>query len=263
MSKLKYFQRCTNCRERAFQFLKNPEKGVSITADDLLYGDLTKPTSWPPRCQFCKSQQDPLYFGGGNLVARPPVSYPKYKGKTPVHWQWYGNNNPTYTRLVDASLRPFQGLQGTVLDIGSGDGLVDSLLVGMGLSVVGVEVEADGVAISRERVPGATFVCASVEDYAAAGGAAFDYLYSLDTIEHVEDPRAFVDLMARVRGFAVIVTDNAINRDGTRRTVKELHNREYSIEDLEALFGGFRSERLDVGDGSFIGLKIYPTETLA
>lgn len=253
----RFYQRCTGCKERAFEFLKNPAKGVIITEKDIRYTDEKKDTK-PYDCQFCKRPVPRSEFGGDNLVAKEPPTYPKYKGSTPIHHQWYINGtNFRYKELVDASLKPFEGLKGTVLDIGSGDGLIEKLLQEKGFTVYGIEPEIEGIkAAMRMSVDFKTFHT-TVEDYITKAMMPVDYLYSLNTIEHVNDPTAFIKVMESVKEFAIIVTDNAINKDGKRRGMKELHTKEFSYPELEELFKDFKTEKVDVNDGSFIGIKIY------
>ncbi len=255
--KRRFYQRCINCHRRAFEFSCNPN-GAPVTAKEIIYAEDKKDTKLFD-CQHCGHPVAPSDMGHDNLIAREPTGYTKYKGSNPIHWTWYINgNNWQYKQLVDASLKPFEGLKGKVLDVGSGDGLIPSLLMKMGFEVIGIEPEKEGVAASLKMVPDFKQIrMTTIEEYVKPAMTPVDYLFSLNTIEHVEDAKAFVKVMDSVKEFAIIVTDNAINKNGERRKMKELHSHEFSYPELEELFKDFRNEKVDVGNGSFIGIKIY------
>lgn len=83
-----------------------------------------------------------------------------------------------------------------VLDVACGEGYGSSLLRRWGAcSVVGVDVSEAAVdACRRNFGDAATFVCAKAEDIGAGWPAgSFDLIVSLETIEHVDDPAAFLN----------------------------------------------------------------------
>jgi hypothetical protein len=252
----RFYQRCTNCYYRAFEFLFNPN-GKKITAADIVYANEGFVF---PQCQHCGKEVLTQDLGHDNLIAKAPTGYTKYKGATPIHWTWYINgNNWQYKELVDASLLPFKGLKGKILDIGSGDALIPSLFMKQGFEVVGIEPEQDGIAAGKKMVPDFKNVLnTTIEEYVKGEMIPVDYIYSLNTIEHVKDPTAFVKVMDSVKEFALIVTDNAISKDGSRRRTKELHEHEFSYEELAELFSDFKTEKVEVDNGSFIAIKVYP-----
>ncbi len=252
----RYYQRCNNCQYRAFEFKFNPNN-KKVGKDDIIYAN----EGYKPfQCQHCGKEVLQSQFGHDNLIARAATGYTKYKGATPIHWQWYinGTNFP-YKTLVDNSVVPFKGLKGKVLDIGFGDGLIASLLIKEGLEVVGIEPEQDGIDAAKKMLPDFKSVLkTTIEEYVKGQMIPVDYIYSMNTIEHVDDYSSFAKVMDSVKQFALIITDNAINKLGVRRKQKELHSKEFSYEELEEVFSGFKTEKFETGDGSFIGIKIYP-----
>src|SRR5258708_3252257 len=89
--------------------------------------------------------------------------YTKYDGKNPIHWGWYSQPDHWYRKLVDNSLKSLDGEAGTLLDVGSGDGLIDRLLVDRGFKVTGIEPEKDGCAVAYEKVPEMTILNTTIE----------------------------------------------------------------------------------------------------
>lgn len=252
--KRRFYQRCNNCFYRAFEFKFNPN-GKTVTKNDVIYANEGFKF---PQCQHCGKEVLKSQFGHNNLIAKEPTGYTKYRGATPIHWTWYRNNVDQYKNLVDESVKPFEGLTGKVLDIGFGDGLIASLLMEKGLEVIGIEPEKDGWLAAKKMMPDMPKVLlTTIEEYVKAVMIPVDYMYSMNTIEHVEDYQAFVKVMDSVKNFAIVVTDNAINKNGERRKTKELHSHEFSYDELQELFKGFKTEKFETGNGSFIGIKIY------
>lgn len=181
--------------------------------------------------------------------------YTKYDNYGDLHWRWYfSNKSNNYKTIVNKSLEIFEPVErGTVLDIRSGDGLVDYLLIKKGFSVTGVEPEKRGNLIAEEKVPDLDIVPLKLKDFLRENNRNFDYLYSLNTIEHIKDYDLFVELMSFVKNFAVIVTDNAEKSLGE----EVYHAKEFTFKELQDLFSDFRTEPIDLGTDKYIGLKIY------
>jgi len=180
-------------------------------------------------------------------------NYPKYKLYGDLHWRWYSRRED-YKKLVDNSLKFFDDIKkGSVLDIGSGDGLIDHLLLKKGFIVEGIEPTKEGVMITKEKIPHMRVHHTTLEKFIQQNKQRYDYLYSMNTIEHVKKYTDFVRLMDFVNNFAVIVTDNAELSDGD----EEFHEKEFTYNELEDLFRDFRSERIDLGNKKFIGIKVF------
>ena len=187
------------------------------------------------------------------------VEYNKYKKRGAIHWRWYSSRhkNIGYKVLVDESIVYFPN-KGTIIDIGCGDGLPSSLLAKKGLEVTGIEPEITGLKMARDRLSGLDFIGyeTTIESFVSNTDQKFDYLYSLNTIEHIEDEYAFVEMMKRIRNFGIVVTDN-----GDKPQKHPYHTKEYTIESLNELFKDFRIEQIYFSDewtnNHFIGLKIY------
>lgn len=110
----------------------------------------------------------------------------------------------------EAALKPLAGK--TALDAGCGAGLLCEPLARLGACVTGVDAAPENVAAARLHAEGQ---CLAI-DYRAGeldmlGDARFDLVTSLEVIEHVTDPAAFVaGLAARLApgGLMILSTPN-------------------------------------------------------
>jgi 2-polyprenyl-6-hydroxyphenyl methylase/3-demethylubiquinone-9 3-methyltransferase len=98
---------------------------------------------------------------------------------------------PTLMRLCGARLGP----QTRVLDVGCGNGAVANEFVKLGCKVVGIDLSDTGIGIARELCPMARFevLPADANVLRDLGEEPFDLVYSLEVIEHLYDPRSFLD----------------------------------------------------------------------
>lgn len=176
--------------------------------------------------------------------------YDKYD-QGDIHWQWY-NNSPWYFKLVNESIEPFKDVElGTLVDIGCGDGLPLSLLHELGFKCYGVDPQYDGIDLALDHGVSAEYFVERAERFADRN-LKFDYLYSLNTIEHMDDPQALVEIMKNVRNFGVVITDDGSKVDQVNR----YHNVEFTRESFAKLFREFKIEWLQL-TGDFIGAKIF------
>ena len=189
------------------------------------------------------------------------IVYGKYNKSGAIHWKWYSDETHNYHRLVDDSLIPLDNLnEGNVLDIGSGDGLVSSLLIKKGFNVIGVEPNPIGNEIALEKLDKEKFSLypISVEDFVDKNiykDIEIDYLYSLNTIEHVDNAESFIDIMRNVKHFGIIITDDADRITGRKNS--SFHTKEFTIKELKDLFKEFNVEEIYLHHSSFIGIKIW------
>ncbi|HCX22459.1 MAG TPA: hypothetical protein DHN29_11120 [Cytophagales bacterium] len=189
--------------------------------------------------------------------------YHKYERRGAIHWDWYYGGNANYKKLVDDALRPLihrlsRASECSLVDVGSGDGLVDHLMLEKShnkkLKILGIDPEETGNKYAYEFVddhrfsvwegPVETFVYENQE-------INFDFLFSLNTIEHVQDPNVFVELMKNVNQFGIIVTD-----DGRLGNNSHHHEQVFTPDDIKYLFSGFRVKKIPITHPAFIGFKI-------
>lgn len=138
------------------------------------------------------------------------------------------------------------------LDMGCGAGLICEPLARMGAVVTGVDAAPENIAAARTH---AASVGLSIDyragDTGAVGGEQFDLVTSLEVIEHVSDPVAFVAGLARALadgGLMILSTPNRTRRsrltlitlgEGLGQIPRGTHDwdRFISPEELTALLG--------------------------
>ena len=113
----------------------------------------------------------------------------------------------------------FDGL--TLLDVGCGGGLITEPMRRLGFAVTAVDASAENIGTARAHAEqqglDIGYRAATVEQLEAEGAGPFDVVLTLEVIEHVADPEAFIRACARLiapGGILVVATLN--------RTLKSL-----------------------------------------
>jgi 2-polyprenyl-6-hydroxyphenyl methylase/3-demethylubiquinone-9 3-methyltransferase len=110
-------------------------------------------------------------------------------------------------------LKPYAGL--TFADIGCGGGLICEPLARLGGTVTGIDPATRNIEIARLHAEGQDFTVEyrpmTVEELVAEGNT-FDCVTSLEVIEHVPDPAAFIKECARLVRPGGLMILSTINR---------------------------------------------------
>lgn len=87
-----------------------------------------------------------------------------------------------------------------ILDLGCGNGHLANFLIDQGYNVYGTDASVQGIAIARQKRPDRFFVqdLSSGELPGELVGQRFDTIISTEVIEHLYDPRLFIDFCRRV-----------------------------------------------------------------
>ena len=114
--------------------------------------------------------------------------------------------------LDERSTRPFQGLD--VLDIGCGGGLLAEPMARLGAQVTGIDASQRNVTMAAQHAKdvGLTieYMAMSAEELVEKG-RVFDLVLNMEVVEHVADPRSFLEASAslvKTGGLSVIATLN-------------------------------------------------------
>lgn len=109
-----------------------------------------------------------------------PVRLGFIRAAIDAHWQ--GDSR---------SVRPLAGKH--ALDVGCGAGLLCEPLARLGAEVAGVDAAAENIAAAKDHAAGAGLaIDYRCGDVSTLGLAGYDLVTSLEVIEHVADPEAFV-----------------------------------------------------------------------
>lgn len=130
---------------------------------------------------------------------------------------WVSEKGPTSCGYIaPAILRLLAGFAvkpRRILDLGAGNGALCHELAVAGYEVVGVEPDAAGVALARQRSPGVRFYQLAVDDspdsLLADYPEGFDIVVSTEVIEHLYAPRelaTFTHAVLRKNGHFVLTT---------------------------------------------------------
>ncbi|MFA5988881.1 MAG: bifunctional 2-polyprenyl-6-hydroxyphenol methylase/3-demethylubiquinol 3-O-methyltransferase UbiG [Sphingomonas sp.] len=128
-----------------------------------------------------------------------PVRLGYIRAATDAHWG-----------LDSASFTPLAGKR--AVDVGCGAGLLCEPLARLGAAVTGVDAAPENIAVAKAHAKQSgleiDYRCGSVEDMA---GERFDLVTSLEVVEHVVDPAAFIAGLAGLLapgGLMIISTPN-------------------------------------------------------
>ena len=95
---------------------------------------------------------------------------------------------------------PFEGL--TLLDVGCGGGLIAEPMRRMGFEVTAVDASSENIGTARAHADmvglDIRYRPATVEQMEAEGAGPFDVVLTMEVIEHVADPEAFVRSCSRL-----------------------------------------------------------------
>ncbi len=114
---------------------------------------------------------------------------------------------------------PFTGL--TLLDVGCGGGLIAEPMRRLGFEVTAIDASSENIGTARvhagQQGLDIAYRAATVEQLEGEGAGPFDVVLTMEVIEHVADPEAFVRACARLvkpGGMMIVATLN--------RTLKSL-----------------------------------------
>ena len=123
--------------------------------------------------------------------------------------------------------RAFEGL--SLLDIGCGGGLIAEPMRRLGFEVTAIDASAENIGTARAHADQQgleiAYRAATVEQLEAEGAGPFDVVLTLEVIEHVADPEAFIRACSRLvkpGGMMIVATLN--------RTLKALALGKFAAE---------------------------------
>ena len=115
---------------------------------------------------------------------------------------------------VQSARRPLAGRR--AIDVGCGAGLLTEPLSRLGAAVTGIDAAAENIGAAQTHAAGQRlpieYICGDIADASLASGlGTFDLVTSLEVLEHVSDPRAFLRALASLLtpdGMMILSTPN-------------------------------------------------------
>jgi 2-polyprenyl-3-methyl-5-hydroxy-6-metoxy-1,4-benzoquinol methylase len=119
----------------------------------------------------------------------------------------YGFRSARWSCIHAYLLRPIVNKLNTrngrkILDIGCGNGWMTNHLIALGFDVYGTDASESGIAIARQTNPDRFFVQDLTQNVLppALRDLPFDTILSTEVIEHLYDPREYLDFCKRILG---------------------------------------------------------------
>lgn len=117
-------------------------------------------------------------------------------------------------KLPNSSIKPLKDLK--LLDIGSGGGLVCKPMYELGADVTGIDANEHNtkasMAYAREHNLNIEYINNTVEDYVLKNNQKYDVILCLEVIEHVANPKDFVQNISKLLKHNGILIFSTINR---------------------------------------------------
>ncbi len=127
--------------------------------------------------------------------------------------------NPARVGWVDGQVRRRFGRPVRLLDVGCGGGLAAEALARLGHEVTGIDAAAEVIAVAEAHARGRGLDVVyrhMTAEALAASGARYEAITSLEVIEHVADPAAFLATLAGMLVPGGVLCLSTLNR--TRRS---------------------------------------------
>lgn len=179
-----------------------------------------------------------LRFKFFNRLRKNVYGFDKYDLAGAYHWDEL-ERNPEYKKkaeLIKRLIKEFGAQQ--VLDVGCGDGAVTNFVANEVSQVTGIDSEKTAVRLAQENsnAQNVLYLNNTISDYegGAGRGRKFDFIYSLDVIEHLPDPIELVRFAfnhLKEGGVFVIGTPLFISED----LMSPYHWKEFRQEELDTM----------------------------
>lgn len=98
------------------------------------------------------------------------------------------------------ALLPMLNQEHKILDLGCGNGALGIQLIKLGFDVYGIDASVEGIAIAKKTFPDRFFIqdLASGKLPAELANTSFNTIISTEVIEHLYDPKAFIQFCKKV-----------------------------------------------------------------
>lgn len=139
------------------------------------------------------------------------MPFEKYDQRGAMHWESYQRADvfrqraDNLAKLAARFAQPPDGVAGPVLDLGAGDGLFAHLIAKEGCEVIGIDPEAQGIALAKQMCAAQTYPAGATPQFTVGFGDAMPFEAQtiscaclFDVIEHLANPIGVLRECARV-----------------------------------------------------------------
>lgn len=170
------------------------------------------------------------------------MDFDKYRTRGAYHYDWYKTNKFNYRDCVDKCV---EFCKGSTLDLGCGEGVVVGLLEENGIEATGIEIEQSAVDLADPQLD---IRQGSVYD---SFMGKWEYMVSLNVIEHLEHPEAIKQIFENnISKAAIIITDIP------QLLLSRYHVHEFTPEELKDMFSEYKTKSFKIGK-DFHGIEVY------
>lgn len=166
-------------------------------------------------------------------------TFNKYRVKGAYHYDWY-ETEEWYKYLVD---RCVDFCQGKTVDAGCGDGVLLSKLPD---GSIGLDNDDDAL----ELCSGLSTAKVDLDEVDYIDGE-YDYVASINAIEHLNNPQSILNLVRHAKKGAIIIT---IDYQGG--SIGEDHKFEWTLQELTDFFKEFNPQPFRYKNTEWIGVEI-------
>jgi 2-polyprenyl-3-methyl-5-hydroxy-6-metoxy-1,4-benzoquinol methylase len=170
--------------------------------------------------------------GGGRRPRKMPDPSNKGERVVPMMWQYDPRDLACHLARYTFALQFCQ--HKVVLDAACGVGYGTQILSYVADDVVGIDKSRDAIEYAQDHYDGprTEFVLGDVRDLIWVGEGVFDVIVSFETVEHLEDPKPFIEEVASVLDDEGMFIVSAPENSGSIHHVKDYTKQE--LHDLLA-----------------------------
>lgn len=164
------------------------------------------------------------------------MKFDKYEKNGAYHWDWY--NDPNYAWYKVCVDRVLRFCEGSTLDLGCGEGVVGSLLLGKGVQdYLGYDIDHTAVQLADPDLDVRHSDICEPADWQLD----YEYLVCLNTIEHLKSPGVVPFIFDRcISKAGIIITDKPTGDLG------RYHVHEFTKQELLDLFKDFNPKYFEI-----------------
>lgn len=186
------------------------------------------------------------------------MNFDKYKKMGAYHYEWYKDKSGEHDWYIEAVDKVTNFcLEGSVLEVGCGDGLVGNILGRAGIPYLGLDSDLTGIELARAKAreystSESRFLFMDIADVVRLElSMPHDHLICLNTIEHLENPRVLLDFFTKnTLHSAIIITDIP------QEIPSGSHVREFSESELRYLFNQYTATAFKIGE-NYHGIEVF------